>query len=382
MGPPGPELSRKSQVATGSIRRTRSAEPALLAEPRTRGSKIGLAPGTPVFIGERKLITARIEILAYDRDSMREVNLAGIEDCRELGHGEMVAWININGIHDIELVEAIGECFGLHPMILEDIVNSNQRPKCEEFEDYLFIAMKMLAFVDATSTVEAEHVSLILGQGFVVSFLEDEGDVFDAIRHRIRTGGGRIRGMKADYLAYCLMDAIVDHYFLAVERIGDRVEMYDERILTDPRPSDIQAIHRFKRELLGLRKAVWPLREVVGAIAKSDSALLRPETRVFWRDLYDHTVQVIDMVETSRDILASLHDTYLSSLSNRMNEVMKILTIISTIFIPLTFIVGVYGMNFEIMPELKWRWGYFVVWALMLSIGISLYGFFKRRRWL
>jgi magnesium transporter len=285
MATPGPEPSRRSQTVTGSIRRASSDGPAFRVEPRSRGSKIGLAPGTPVFIGERKLTTARIEILAYDRSSVREVNLAGIEECRELGHGEMVAWININGIHDIELVELVGECFGLHPMILEDIVNSSQRPKCEEFDDYLFIAMKMLAFVDASSTVETEHVSLILGEGFVVSFLEDEGDVFDAIRHRIRTGGGRIRGMKADYLAYCLMDAIVDHYFLAVERIGDRVEMYDERILTDPQPSDIQEIHRFKRELLGLRKAVWPLREVVGAIAKSDSELLRPETRVFWRDL-------------------------------------------------------------------------------------------------
>jgi magnesium transporter len=313
---------------------------------------------------------------------VREVNRAGIEECRELGHGELVAWININGIHDIALVEAVGECFGLHPMILEDIVNSSQRPKCEEFDDYLFIAMKMLAFVETTSKLESEHVSLILGSSFVISFLEDEGDVFDAIRHRIRTGGGRIRTMKADYLAYCLMDAIVDHYFLAVERIGDRVEMYEERILTDPQPNDIQEIHRFKRELLPLRKAVWPLREVLGAIAKSDSQLLRPETRVFWRDLYDHTVQVIDMVETSRDILASLHDAYLSSLSNRMNEVMKILTIISTIFIPLTFIVGVYGMNFDFMPELKWRLGYFVVWGVMLAIGISLYVFFKRRKWL
>jgi magnesium transporter len=382
MGVSGSQPSRRSQVVTGSIRRARSEEQDLFVEPRSRGSKIGLAPGTPVFIGERKLATARMEILAYDRDSVREVNPAGIEECRELGHGELVAWININGIHDIDLVEAVGECFGLHPMILEDIVNSSQRPKCEEFDDYLFIAMKMLAFVDATCSLESEHVSLILGSSFVISFLEDEGDVFDAIRHRIRTGGGRIRTMKADYLAYCLMDAIVDHYFLAVERIGDRVEMYDERILTDPRPSDIQEIHRFKRELLGLRKAVWPLREVVGAIAKSDSELLHSETRVFWRDLYDHTVQVIDMVETSRDILASLHDTYLSSLSNRMNEVMKILTIISTIFIPLTFIVGVYGMNFDFMPELKWRLGYFVVWGVMLVIGISLYGFFKRRKWL
>jgi magnesium transporter len=384
MAPRGPELSAQRQRAIGTIRRARPSAAARSATPRPHsiGSKAGLAPGTPLFIGERKLSDARIDIIDYDPDRVHEVHDAEIGACRELSHAPRVAWINVSGVHDIELIEALGECFGLHPMTLEDIVNTSQRPKCEEFPGYFFIAMKMLDFIDATDGIASEHVSLILGPDYVVSFLEDEGDVFGEIRNRIRKGSGRIRSMKADYLAFCLMDAIVDHYFLAVEHIGDRVDVFDDRMLAEPRSEDIQQIHRFKRELLRLRKAVWPLREVVGMIDKSDSQLLRPETNVFWRDLYDHTVQVIDMVETSRDILASLHDTYLSSLSNRMNEVMKILTIISTIFIPLTFIVGVYGMNFEYMPELKSRWGYFAVWAVMLAIGISLFAYFRRRKWL
>ena len=365
----------------GSLQRI-TARPPYGSIRRTSASKVGLAPGTPVFVGERRRASARIEILAYNRHGYRMVDDASIDDCRELARGEMVAWINVDGIHDIELVQALGDCFGLHPMSLEDVVNSSQRPKYEEFEDYLFVAMKMLAYVDESNSVESEHVSVILGAGFVLSFLEDEGDVFEAIRQRIQLGRGRIRAMGADYLAYCLMDTIVDHYFLAVERISDQVEIVDERILTSPSPHDIVEIHRFKREILSLRKAVWPLREVVGAITRSDSPLLPPPTLVFWRDLHDHSVQVIDMVETCRDVLASLHDTYLSSLSNRMNEVMKILTIISTIFIPLTFVVGVYGMNFKFMPELEWRFGYLLVWGLMLAIGTSLYLFFRRRQWL
>jgi len=216
----------------------------------------------------------------------------------------------------------------------------------------------------------------------VISFLEDEGDVFESVRQRLRRGAGRVRRKEADYLAFCLMDAVVDHYFLTVERIGDLVEQFDEDLLSNVRQEDIPQLHRFKRNLLNLRRSIWPLREVLSSISRSESPLLQKENQLFWRDLYDHSVQVIDMVETARDTLASMHDTYLSSLSNRMNEVMKILTIISTIFIPLTFIAGVYGMNFKNMPELEWRDGYFLVLAVMLAIGISLLAYFRRRRWL
>jgi magnesium transporter len=313
---------------------------------------------------------------------VEEVCDVPVAECSGFLQASSVTWLNINGIHDVQLIEDLGACFGLHPMTLEDIVNTTQRPKFEEFPDYLFATLKMLAFNPVSSRIEIEHVSLILGRNFVISFLEDEGDVFDAVRQRIRTCTGRVRRHKADYLAYALMDAVVDHYFLAIEQLGDRIEEFDDRILEDPRPGDMKEIHRLKRDVLGLRKAVWPFREEISAIEKSDSPLLRSETKVFWRDLYDHTIQIIDMVETYRDILGGMHDTYLSSLSNRMNEVMKVLTIISTIFIPLTFIVGVYGMNFEHMPELRWRLGYYGVWMVMLVVALSLFGYFKRKRWL
>jgi magnesium transporter len=340
------------------------------------------APGTTVFVGARRLSEATIDIIDYDAYTLREIQGADVSACLERIGMDTVTWINVNGVHDTALIEALGDGLGLHPITQEAIANTVQRPNWEEFPSYAFAAMKMLDDGGAERGVKIEHVSLILGPTWVLSFLEDEGDVFDSVRHRLRTGTGRVRSMNADYLAFCLMDAVVDHYFLAVERIGENVEIYDERVLMNPRPEDIHEIHRFKRQLLSLRRAAWPLREVVNAIARSESELLDSKTKVFWRDLYDHTVQVIDMVETSRETLASMHDTYLSSLSNRMNEVMKVLTVISTIFIPLTFIVGVYGMNFQYMPELHWKNSYYVLWIAMSVIGIGLITYFRRRRWI
>lgn len=347
-----------------------------------QSQKIGLAPGTPVFVGERKMNKVRIDIIDYNTDSMNELQDTTLDRCADLAKAPTVTWINLSGIHDLEIIDSLGKGFHLHPLTLEDLVNTNQRPKAEVFPNYLFIVLKMMNYNESTNTVEVEHVSLILGENYVISFQEDQGDVFDTVRERIRSAKGRIRGMKSDYLAYAMMDAVVDHYFLAVERIGDFIEEIDDRLLTDPKPDDIQEIHRLKRDILGLRKAVWPLREEVGAIEKSESPLIHQETRVFLRDLYDHTIQVIDMVETFRDLLGGMHDTYLSSISNRMNEVMKVLTIIATIFIPMTFIVGVYGMNFEHMPELKWSWGYYLIWLIMFSVGSGMIVYFKRKKWM
>lgn len=344
--------------------------------------KAGLAPGTPVFIGERKLEKIRIDLIDYNEEALNELPDATLDQCADLAKAPTVTWINLSGIHDLEMIESLGKRFNLHSLTLEDLVNTNQRPKAEVFPNYLFIVLKMMDYNETANTVDVEHVSLILGENYVISFLEDEGDVFDTVRERIRSSKGRIRGIKSDYLAYSLMDAVVDHYFLAVERIGDFIEEIDDRLLTDPRPDDIQEIHRLKRDILSLRKAVWPLREEVGAIEKSESPLIHQETRVFLRDLYDHTIQVIDMVETFRDLLGGMHDTYLSSISNRMNEVMKVLTIIATIFIPLTFIVGVYGMNFEHMPELKWPWGYYLLWTIMFAVGCGMVVYFKRKKWM
>jgi magnesium transporter len=345
------------------------------------GGSAGLSPGTLVFVGQRKRSSVRVDVLAYTETTFGEQKDVSVDHCRDAIKAPGVTWINVNGIHDIGLIEALGKYLNLHPLTMEDIVNTSQRPKAEVFPGYIYTVLKMISFNETRHQVEMEHVSLILSDHFVVSFQEDEGDLFDAVRERIRSAKGRIRQMGADYLAYALMDAVVDHYFLTVEHIGDRIEDFDDRILADPKPEDIQQIHRFKRDILGLRKAVWPLREEVSTLEKTESALIRAETRVFLRDLYDHTIQVIDMVETFRDILGGMHDTYLSSLSNRMNEVMKVLTVIATLFIPLTFIAGVYGMNFEHMPELKWRWGYGLIWGVMLAVGLGMVGYFKKKKW-
>jgi len=348
-----------------------------------RGSKTGMAPGTMVFVGERKCEHTRVDILDYNAEQLSETQDAELSQCFEQALAEnSVTWININGIHDVALIQSLGQHFGLHPMTLEDLVNTTQRPKVEEFGHYLLIVMKMMEFELSSASVSIEHISLIVGQNLVLSFLEDEGDVFDSLRERIRQGKGHIRHLKSDYLAYALMDTVVDHYFRAIEQIGDRIEEIDDKILENPSQNDIQDIHYLKRDVLSLRKAAWPCRELISAIEKGTSPVLTASTRVYWRDLYDHSIQVIDMVETYRDILGGMHDTYLSSLSNRMNEVMKTLTIISSVFIPLTFIAGVYGMNFVNMPELRWRLGYHGVLVVMLTIGVCLVIFFRRKRWL
>lgn len=339
-------------------------------------------PGTPVFVGEPKRDKIRIDIIAYNEHTLRELADISVQELDSLDQPNAVTWINVAGIHDLHVIEAIGKRFGLHPLTVEDIVNTTQRPKAEVFPDYLFIALKMMSYHQTKDSVNVEHVSVILGENYVISFLEDEGDVFDIVRERLRRSIGRIRTSRSDYLAYSLMDAVVDHYFLVVEQIGSFIDEVDDRLSTEAHPDDVHLIHRLKREILGLRKAVWPFREEISAIDKSASALIHPETHVFLRDLYDHTIQVIDIVENFRELLNGMHDLYLSSVSNRTNEIMKMLTIIATIFIPLTFIAGVYGMNFEQMPELKWRWGYYFIWFVMLLCGGSMVIYFKRKKWL
>ena len=339
-------------------------------------------PGTPVFVGQRRSEQARLDLFLYDAEQVFEITAATLADCRDARSRHGVLWINVSAVHAIDLLEALGQEFALHPLTVEDIANTAHRPKWEEFPAYGFLAMKMVHRSEGGRGVDVEHVSVILGDGFVLSFLEDDGDVFETVRQRIRGGAGRVRRLGADYLAFCLMDAVVDHYFLAIESIGEWVEHFEDRLLSNAMQVEIGGLYRFKRELLEVRRAVWPLREVLSAINRSESPLLLRHNQAFWRDLYDHAVQVMDMVDNARESLASMHDTYLSSLSNRMNEVMKMLTIISTIFIPLTFIAGIYGMNFKFMPELEWRYGYYFVLAVMVCIAAMLVAYFRRQRWL
>ena len=293
-----------------------------------------------------------------------------------------MTWINIDGVHQPENIEKIGKQFKIHPLVLEDVVNTGQRPKMEDFDDYLFIVLKMLHYDEKENETKTEQVSLILSSNYVISFQESEGDVFDPLRERIRVDRGRVRKMRADYLAYSLMDAIVDNYFMVLEKIGERIEDIEDEMIKNPTPEVLQSIHKLKRELIFLRKSVWPLREVISRLERWESPLIDKSIDIYLRDVYDHTIQVIDALETFRDVLSGMLDIYLSSVSNRMNEVMKVLTIIATIFIPLTLIAGIYGMNFRFMPELEIPLAYPMVLLSMLFVGLLMVAYFRKKKWL
>ncbi len=348
---------------------------------KKRKEKIGSPPGTPVYTGEKVEEAMRITLMDYDEDHVQEKEISKIEEYCGLKNTPSVTWINVDGIHDVDVINVIGESFGLHPLVIEDIVHTEQRPKMEDYGDYLYLVFKMLTYDEKSKDILGEQVSLILSENFMLSFQEHQGDIFDLIRERIRNGKGRIRKMRADYLAYSLIDAVVDHYFVILEKVGERVEELEESLIQNARPETMHEIHRLKREMLYMRKSVWPLRESINGLEKSDSPFIKKATQRYFRDVYDHTIQIIDTVETFRDMLSGMHDTYLTSISNRMNEIMKVLTIIATLFIPLTFIAGIYGMNFKFMPELEWKWGYFAVWGIMISIALVMLAFFKRRKW-
>ena len=293
-----------------------------------------------------------------------------------------VTWVNVAGIHQVEVFEKLGACFSLHPLVLEDILNTDQRPKMEEYGDDLYIVLKMLSYDDARDEVQAEQVSLVLRGNVVFSFQENEKNLFAGLLDRLRNGKGRIRKMGADYLLYAILDFIVDHYFLVLEKIGERIENLEERLLSDPKAPTLQKLQQLKREMLFLRRWVWPLREVLSALERGELGQIREGTRIYLRDVYDHAIQVLDTIEIFREMLSGMVDIYLSSLNNRMNAIMKVLTIIATIFMPLTFLAGVYGMNFKYMPELEWPWGYPLVVAVMAGIGITMLILFKRKKWL
>lgn len=343
--------------------------------------KIGLPPGTLIHVGEQTMEQAQIKIIDYDETNLQEKEAKTIEECFPFKEAPTITWVNIDGLHEVEIIDKIGKHFEIHPLILEDIVHTGQRPKIEDFDEYIYVVLKMLHYNDATDDIQDEQFSLILGKNFVITFQERIGDVFDQVRERIRTSKVRIRKSKSDYLAYAMIDAVVDNYFIILEKLGEKIEDLEDELLSDPTPQTLNDIHQIKRKLITLRKSVWPIREVISSLERGDSKLFAESTNIFMRDVYDHTIQVIDTVETYRDMVAGMLDTYLSSVSNKMNEVMKVLTIIATIFIPLTFIAGVYGMNFEYMPELKWHWSYPFIWSIMIIIGVGMIFYFRRKKW-
>ena len=347
-----------------------------------RSKKAGLPPGTLIYTGEKKVASVRITVIDYDEQHCDEKQICSVEECFPFKVTPTVTWINIDGLHDVTVIEKLGKAFEFHPLILEDILSTRQRPKFEDYEKDIFVVLKMLRYSDEQQIVETEQVSLILGSNFVISFQERVGDVFDSVRDRLRNAKGRIRKQGPDYLAYSLLDAIVDSYFAILEKVGDKIEILEDELVSDPDEKTLQGIYRLKREMISLRRSVWPLRELINGVQRSESALICESTGVYLRDLYDHTIQIIDTIESFRDVVSGMLDTYLSSISNRMNAVMKVLTIIATLFIPLTFVAGIYGMNFENMPELKWRYGYTGVWTVILVTAVLMLVYFRRKKWL
>ena len=349
---------------------------------RRAKQKAGLVPGTLVYVGDKKIEKIRIRIIDYDETQLEEKEVKKVEECFPFKDKPTVSWINIDGLHDVAVIEKIGKKFGLHPLVLEDIVHTGQRPKLEDFGDHIFIVLKMLYYNEEKGELEAEQISLIFGENFVISFQERVGDFFEPLRERIRKGKGRVRKAGADYLAYALLDSIVDNYFVILEQLGEKIEDAEQELATNPTLETLQSIRAFKKEMIFLRKSIWPLREVVNSLERGESSLINESTLIYLRDVYDHTIQIIDTVESYRDMLSGMLDVYLSSISNKMNEVMKVLTIFAAIFIPLTFVAGVYGMNFSFMPELGWQWGYFAALLVMAIIGAALIVYFRRKRWL
>ena len=345
----------------------------------------GTSPGTLRPLDIPATGPTRITVIDYGPGRCEEKVIERVEDLARYRDTQTVTWINIEGLNDIALIEAIGRLFNIHRLTLEDIVNCGQRPKIEDYSSYHFLVMRSLIYKEE---LETEQISFVLANNYVLTFQEVPGDSFEAVRQRIRKEGGQIRTMGSDYLVYALIDALVDEFFPALEKFGEKIEALEDEVILRPSPQVLHEVHQIKRDLLVLRRAAWPERDLIAAFQREESHLIRPETRVFLRDCYDHTVQVIDMIETYRDLASGLQEVYLSSVSNRLNEVMKVLTIISTIFIPLNFIAGVYGMNFQHdrshplnMPELDWYFGYPFALGMMATLALALVFYFKKKGW-
>jgi len=349
---------------------------------RALPKKPGAAPGTLVYTGPERSEPVIVRLLEYDRDVLDERTLSHQADFHELAENARLTWLNVDGLNDLDLIQAMGSAFELHPLVMEDLVHTGQRPKFEEYDEYLFVVLRMLTLNAGGLSVRSEQVGIIIGDGHVLSFQERAGDVWEAVRERIRGASGRIRSRGADYLAYALIDAIVDHYFHILEAFAEQVESLEEEVLGSPTQETMHRIHNLRQEMFVVRRAVWPLRELANSLVRTESSLIDSGTGVYLRDVYDHTVQVMDSAETMREVVSGLMDLYLSSVSNRMNEVMKVLTIMASIFIPLTFLAGIYGMNFEVMPELGIPWAYPTLLGLMGAVAIGLLLFFRKRGWL
>lgn len=351
-------------------------------KPRKRTKKVGLPPGSLIYTGNGDKEAVKITIIDYDENNFKEHKIIDCTECFPYKNSPTVTWINVDGIHELDIIETMGKYFNIHPLVLEDLMNINQRPKMENYKNYAFIVIRMLKYNESEDKIDDEQLSLIIGDNFIISFQEKEGDVFDPIRMRIRESRGFIRKMKSDYLAYALIDTIVDNYFIIIEKLEERAEKIEETLSNQTTPQSLQEINILKREIISMRKAIWPLREFLNIIEKGELSLFAENTVLYLRDVHDHVVQLIDILDNLREMISDMTNLYISTISNRLNEIMKVLTIISTIFIPLTFLAGIYGMNFEYMPELKTRFGYPIALFVMFIIGVLMIFYFRRKKWL
>jgi magnesium transporter len=344
-------------------------------------SKIGMPPGSLVYLGEKKVEKVTITVTEYDEKDCENYEIKSVGEIDPFTDTPQVTWVSVCGLHETEFLKQVGEKFKVHPLVLEDILNTDTRPKIEITDDYLFMVMKLVMFNPEQKILETEQVSFILGKTFLFSFSEKSDEIFNPIKDRINSQLGKIRKKGSDFLLYALMDIVVDHYFFALDKVEDRIETLDDEVINNPERSQIESIYNLRNLLLMMRRSIWPLREIVNQLIKDDSDLLDVSIEPYLRDLYDHTIHITESIEQQREITNGLMEIYLSMMSNKMNEVMKVLTVIATIFIPLTFIVGIYGMNFPNMPEMDWPWAYFAVWGVMIGVTFSMLYYFKRKKW-
>lgn len=351
---------------------------------RAKKKAAGLPPGTPVYTGNivhDEKVT--INLIDYKGHLINEKVITDPSECSLYTQQDTISWIDVEGIHDVALIQKISNSISLHPLVLEDILNVDQRAKMEEYDGYIYIVLKMFHIgKKKQDEIIPEQVSIILSKNYVVTFQEGvEGDTFQEIRTRIRNNKGIINNMTSDYLVYSIIDSIIDSYFSILEVFGDKIERLEEELVNNPEKQTLTEIYKLKREMLYIRKSVWPLREAISRLERGESEFVSRNTHLYLRDVYDHTINVLDTIETYRDMLSGMIDIYLSSISNKLNETMKYLALVSTIFIPMTFVASIYGMNFEIMPELKWAHGYWFALGIMGAIGLSFFIYFKKNKW-
>lgn len=349
---------------------------------KNRNASAGRAPGEMIFIGERKMEESTIKIIDYDGVNLVEQEIHDANEVIALKNTETVSWININGVHDKKLIESVGKAFDLHTLVLDDIVDTGQRPSVEDYDNYIFFTLKMMRYDEIEQKIESEQLSMVLGKSFLITFQERPGDVFEPIRDRIRKQKGRIRKVGIDYLAYALLDIIVENYIIIIERLGERIEDLENEILENPTREVLSRINDYKREMNYLRKSIRPARELILQFSRMDSDLIQENNLPFIKDLLDLSIQAVEVIDTYREMLSDYLEIYNTGVNNRLNEIMKVLTIFSAVFIPLTFIAGIYGTNFENLPELSFKYSYYIFWGVLVIIAISMLGFFKRKKWL